>query len=93
MTERHAHVCVVVKHTFDPDVTVYECDSDEEAEDLMVRLYVDYLREEQENNSELDDNGCYCSRSEAYARLTWADGDYTDFSVVQAIRENKKKEE
>ena len=73
--------CIVISHSFDPDVTVYEFDSDEEAERSLKQQYSKYLEEERRNHSDLDENNCFFYPDDGWGRVTWADGAYTSFVV------------
>lgn len=69
--------CVVVYHSFDPSVDVY-VDTDNK-DTLLSDLYHEYLQEEIDNHSDLDENRCEIDEDGGWAQVTWADGDQTFF--------------
>lgn len=79
--------CVVVTHSFDPDVSVYEYDTDDEANDGVEKWYNTYLEEEIRNNSELNENECNLYKEDGWGQLTWADGAFTRFVQAHTMKE------
>ena len=77
---------VVVHHTFDPEITVYECGKEyDKAKDFLRKIWTEYYNEELSNHSELNEYECYCE--EDYARIGWTDGDtYTDFDLIATVK-------
>lgn len=72
---------VVMKHTFDAEVVVYDCGENyEKAKEKLNELWEEYINEEYANSSELTEEECY--HEDEYARVTWSDGDYTDFTLT-----------
>lgn len=81
--------CIVIHHSFDPDVVVYEYDSDDEAIKAVDRLWKSYLAEERSNNSELDESNTWTDE-EGYAKITWSDGCVTTFVLSYIGKEESK---
>lgn len=72
---------VVVKHSFDRSVAVYDCGNQyDKAKNFLRKIWEEYYNEELDNNSDLNENGCFYE--EEYARITWGDGCETDFTLT-----------
>lgn len=78
--------CVVISHSFDMDVAVYECDTDDEANDTLEELYKQYYNEEIENNSSLNEEETALYKEDGWGKITWSDGDYTRFVQAYTIK-------
>ena len=79
--------CVVMMHTFDSEVVVYEYPTQEAADEALVRLYTEYLETEKKEGSHLNEGECFCRPDEGYAKVTWADGEVTDFVTSYITKE------
>lgn len=77
--------CVVITHSFDPEVLVYQYDNDEEAANALRQKYMSYLEEEKREGSILVDSECFCCGD--YAKVAWADGAVTEFSLSYITKE------
>ena len=80
--------CVVISHSFDSDGIVYGYDTDEEADEALVRLYGKYLEEEKNNDSPLYEANCYCVPEEGYGQIEWVDGCLTHFTHSYVMKED-----
>lgn len=80
-----AKPCVVITHSFDPATTVYEYDTEAEAEGAFHRLYNKYLLEEVHEGSALNESECWCD--DTYGRITWEDGCMTEFALTVISKE------
>lgn len=79
---------VVVKtHNFDPETEAAEFTDYRKATAYLHWLWEDYYNEEMAENdqedddiSHLDEDECY--HEEAYAKVQWDNGDWTEFNLI-----------
>ena len=73
---------VVVKtHSFDPEKSACSFDYFETAKEYLRWIWEDYYNEQIANGIDMDEYGCFIE--DDYARIQWADGDYTEFCIIE----------
>lgn len=71
---------VIVSHSFDAETYIYKVNNETEATDLLEWLWEDYYNNEIVAESHLNERECF--HEDDYARVTWDDGDYTEFQMI-----------
>lgn len=73
---------VVVYHSFEMDMPIYLFNNEEKAQKYLHKLYEEALAEEISENSELNMESTYYDSYSDFARIEWADGCYTEYTVT-----------
>lgn len=71
---------VIKTHSFDPEIECSVFDSYESATHYLQQYWEDYYNTELAQSScDLDE--CMCFHEDDYGKVTWANGDYTEFAL------------
>lgn len=82
-------IALVQTYSFDGDgaVKLFKGEEWNEALGYMKESFNKYVATELKDNSELDEALTYCDEDYGYARLTWTDGKYAEWQILNVCDE------
>ena len=77
----------VKTHSFDPETEATKFTDYRKAAAYLHWYWEDYLNTEIAEGSDLDEDRCYHEND--FAKVTWDDGEYTEFNVIELTPERE----
>ena len=74
---------VTMACSFDIETSIWKFENYEKAKAFLHWKWEEYYNGELANQSCMNKDKCY--HEENYARITWRDGDYTEFTLIEGM--------